>query len=891
MNIAQIENNISNLCKNISADTFIYDLLLAYGLPKASITRLQKGNLNLSKRPGEISWKRKVLFRGELKKDLHLSITQMAGEAKHDQRFIITTDYKTILAVDTKTNDKLDILISELHKQFDFFLPWAGMEKSQHQDENPADIKAAEKMAMLFDEIKRDNPGDSPEFIHDLNVFLSRLLFCYFAEDTNIFEKGQFTNAISSHTQADGSDLGAYLDKLFVVLNTQEKERKNLPVFLAAFPYVNGGLFKLNLKAPTFTRRSRQAVIDCGDMDWSAINPDIFGSMMQAVVTPENRGGLGMHYTSVPNIMKVIKPLFLDELYEEFEKAKGNQKKLNELLARIYKIKIFDPACGSGNFLIIAYKELRKLEVAIFKAGNTMPMSRVSLAQFYGIEIDDFAHEIAKLSLWLAEHQMNVEFYKEFGKTNPTLPLKESGHIVQGNACRIDWECVCPKHTDDTTIYVIGNPPYQGFKFQNDQQKEDMDILFANNSNYKFLDYISCWFIKAAIYSDNKTYIAFVSTNSICQGIQVEMLWPIIFTYDIEVAFAYQSFKWRNSAKENAGVTCVIIGLRKKSSKPKYIINKNLSILANNINPYLIDGPNIIVTKRREPLSNLPKITDGSGALDGGNLIISAGEFADIQNRVPNLKHLIRRYMGSDEFINGVERYCIWIDDKDLHDAKRIEFINNRIKKVYEFRKDAGTRAQTALHRPHKFAWINIPKEKQIIIPTVSSERRRYIPIGFLDAEVIVSNAANIVHDPAPYVFSILSSRMHMVWVKTIAGKLEERIRYTSAVCYNTFPVPNLSANSIEELTKAAFSIIAARERTPEKILAELYDPEKMPMELETAHKNNDDMVDKCYRSRPFESDEERLEHLFNLYEQMIAAEQNRGTLFETEPKHKRGKK
>ncbi len=442
MNTAQIETAVKALMESWSKDTFIYELLLAYGLSPSSITRLRKGNLNLSKVDGELSWKKKVLFKEEFKEDLHITVSELVSQAKHDQRFVIVTDYKLLLSIDTKTDDKLDVDLKDLPKHYDFFLPWAGMEKSQHQNENPADVKAAEKMAKLFDEIKADNPDDSPEFLHGLNVFLSRLLFCFFAEDTSIFDDGQFINAISSHTQKDGSDLHSYLDKLFKVLDTAETDRKGLPAYLESFPYVNGKLFRERHQVPAFTRRSRQAIIDSGELDWSAINPDIFGSMIQAVITPEHRGGLGMHYTSVPNIMKVIEPLFLDNLKEAYEKAKGNKKKVSELLNRIHNLKIFDPACGSGNFLIIAYKELRKLEMQILKESGMMALSGITLDQFYGIELDDFAHEIAQLSLWLAEHQMNTEFFKEFGRTNPTLPLKEAGKIVHGNACRIDWKSV-----------------------------------------------------------------------------------------------------------------------------------------------------------------------------------------------------------------------------------------------------------------------------------------------------------------------------------------------------------------------------------------------------------------------------------------------------------------
>ena len=536
MNIAQIEQNLQNLLINLNKETFIYDFLLAYGLPKSSITLLQKGNLNLSKVEGEISWKEKVFFKPVFNQDLHAVITQMQTQVKNKQRFVIVTDYKILLAIDTKTNDSLDIDFMALNKHFDFFMPWAGIEKATHKKETEADVKAAEKMAKLFDEIKKDNPDNSPKFIHELNVFLSRLLFCYFAEDTEIFTKDLFSHSIQNHTQKNGSDLADYLDKVFGVMNLSpnDKDRKALPDYLQKFPYVNGGLFAKSIKSPNFTRRSRQALLDSGSENWSKINPDIFGSMIQAVITPEHRGGLGMHYTSVPNIMKLIEPLFLNELYEEYLKNETNLKNLNQLIKRIWNIKLFDPACGSGNFLIIGYKELRKLEMFIFKAIDKIngsysnQFSGILLNNFYGIELDDFAHEIATLSLWLAEHQMNQEFKTQFGRSKPALPLMQTGSIAHGNATRLDWETVCPKHKDDE-IYILGNPPYLGSSMQNTTQKEDMAIVFKSFKNYKNLDYIAAWFIKGANYIQNhNAQFAFVSTNSICQGEQVALLWPRI---------------------------------------------------------------------------------------------------------------------------------------------------------------------------------------------------------------------------------------------------------------------------------------------------------------------------------------------------------------------------
>lgn len=901
MNIAQIEETISNLIKNINPASFIYDLLLAYGLPKASISRLQKGNLNLSKRSGEISWKKKVFFRVETGNDLHLTISEMIKEVKHEERFVIATDYKTILAIDTKTNDKLDIAITELHKHFDFFLPWAGMEKAQHQDENPADVKAAEKMAKLFDEIKRDNPDSSPEFVHNLNVFLSRLLFCYFAEDTNIFEQSQFVNSISSHTQADGSDTAEYFDKLFMVLNTPPKSRKDFPAYLDTFPYVNGGLFKLGIKAPAFTRRSRQAIIDSGDMDWSSINPDIFGSMMQAVVTPENRGGLGMHYTSVPNIMKVIGPLFLNELYEEYEKAKGNAKKLYALLDRIAKIKIFDPACGSGNFLIIAYKELRKLEMKILKSlydatGQAETgMTRIHLSQFYGIEIDDFAHEIAQLSLWLAEHQMNVEFFKEFGCTNPTLPLKESGHIVHGNACRIDWEEVCPKKEGDE-IYVLGNPPYLGARMQDEKQKDDLAYVFKDVKTYKNLDYIACWFYLSAKYIEGTiAQSAFVSTNSITQGEQVSLLWPEIFKHKICIAFAYKSFKWKNQAKDNAAVIVVIIGLRNISTDAqRTLYDASHKTYVKNISPYLINSSSIIVTRRNISISNLPTMPKGNMPYDGGNLILTPAEKNELLITFPNAKKHIKRLFGSFEFINGVERWCLWIRNEELEEALKIPIVGKRIENVRNMRlnsPDIG--AHKLALRAHQFREINETITNTIIIPSVSSENRDYIPMGFLGNDAIITNLAFAIYNVDSWLLGMLSSKMHMTWVSTVGGRLKSDYRYSSELCYNTFPFPKISTEQKNELTKTTLRIIEEREKHSEKTLAELYDPDKMPDGLREAHHQNDLAVERCYRSKPFTSDEERLEHLFKLYEQMIEEEKNRGTLFEAEarPVKKGGKK
>jgi len=898
MNIAQIENNLQKLIKSLNNSTFIYDLLLAYGLPKASITRLQKGGMNLSKLEGEIAWKKKLLYKEAHDKDLHELIENLKEDdkaTKHDPRFIVVTDFETLLAIDRKTSDTLDIPILEIPKHFDFFLPWAGMEKAGYKPENPADVKAAERMAKLYDEIKKDNTPKTPEEVHNLNVFLSRLLFCFFAEDTGIFEEKQFTSAINNHTQADGSDLNTYLDKLFEVMNTEPGRRKHLPAFLEAFPYVNGGLYKNKHNAPVFTRRSRLAIIESGELQWCDINPDIFGSMIQAVITPEDRGGLGMHYTSVPNIMKVIEPLFLNELYEEFETAKGNNKRLNALLIRIWNIKIFDPACGSGNFLIISYKELRRLEMMIFKEidlinkAHSNQFSGVSLNNFYGIELDDFAHEIATLSLWLAEHQMNQEFFKQFGRSKPALPLTETGNIVHGNATRLDWEKVCPKKAGDE-IYILGNPPYLGSSMQSSKQKDDMTFVFHGIDEYKNLDYIACWFLKGANYIQkfNAQY-AFVSTNSICQGEQVALLWPYIFKKPLDIGFAHTSFKWTNNAKAKAAVIVIIIGIRNLNSKSKYIFKDGVRHLVSNINAYLIDSPYIIFDRRSSSISNFPELVRGSMPTDGGNFTLTFEEKENLIKEYPTASKFIKIFLSGGDFLNGKERWCLWIPDSLLQEASEIPFIKKRLDAVRDFRlkSDAPTTVEYAKYS-NRFRQISYKETDCIVIPLTSSIRRKYIPFSFLTPGTVVTNSAGVIYDAEPRHFSVISSLIHMAWVSVVAGRLKTDYRYSNVICYNNFPFPLISENQKQELEKHVYRILEKREHDSEKTLAQLYDPDKMPEGLREAHRQNDLAVERCYRSKPFESDEERLEYLFKLYEQMIAEEKSKGTLFEGET---RGKK
>lgn len=880
MNIGQIAENVRSLLLHTDPKTFIFDLLTAYGKPKASVTRLQAGEYNISKDKDYVLWKNNVYFSHTAAHQPETILAQMklseVGK-KHKPRFLIATNFDRFCAYDLKTDEPLDIAYLELASKFDFFLPWAGMEKSKMTTDSPADTKAAEKMAKLYDLILEQNPVQTDEERHHLNVFLSRLLFCYFAEDTSIFDDKLFSKNIESQTNADGSDLAEYLQGLFKVLD--EESRDGTPTYYEKFPYVNGGLFELHVPVPAFNKRSRELLIRCGlDLDWSEISPDIFGTMFQGVVNVKQRENLGQHYTSSSNIMRVIEPLFLNELYEELEKAKGSLKKLQDLLGKLQSIRVFDPACGSGNFLIIAYKELRKLEMEVLNELSLVNkqidfgLSGVQLRQFFGIELDDFAHEIALLSLWLAEHQMNLVFMEKFGRVAPTLPLKPSGNIICRNATQTNWFDVCPVSEHPT--FLLGNPPYYGSSLQTDDQKSDMQHVFAESDQYKNLDYIAAWFYKGAQYISGSTgpaLLGFVTTSSICQGEQVSMLWPSIFSYGIEIGFSHISFKWQNNAKKNAQVSCVIVGLRKVSSQPKYIFGGTHRRDVVNINPYLVaTKTNIILPKRSKPLADLPEMTYGSKPTDGGHLLMETEDKDRILKAYPKAEEFIKRYIGASEHTNNKERWCLWIDDSRLAVALSIPPIAERISLVKKFRlasKKAQTNSRASV--PHKFGEPRYEPVDSILIPIHGSERRSYIPFGFLGKDVVASNATQVIYSNKRHVFGLISSRLHNVWIKSSCGKIKEDPRYSSTLGYNNFPVPKLTENQVKAITAGAMAILVARENHSELTLTELYDPKDMPEELLEAHHALDKIVELCYRSKPFDDDEDRLEYLFKMYEQV----------------------
>ena len=905
----EIEQRLADsFSSNVSPAEVGYQLLYSFGKSERDIERYKEGKGVLKTFDG-------LLIKGLLcyQPVSMFGLTSQLEQLKTNPqilkaapKIIAVSDGRSILAYDLREKDTYENQLERLPSDFAFFYPLMDVERVHYVEESPADIKAAEKLAKLHDELRAYNEFRSNDDLHDLNIFITRLLFCFFAEDTGIFEENLFTSSIQRYTKEDGSDLSDYLARTFNIMDVSLRSRETLSI-IKQFPYVNGGLFSKRIQIPNMGQKARRIIIECGELDWKDINPDIFGSMIQAVVNPEERASQGMHYTSVPNIMKVINPLFLDELrksynelnefYESkrqmydvgalskkqfYDDLKSVVKKGNALLKRMSQMKFFDPACGSGNFLIITYKCLRFLEMDILALQRKctpegeilfVDNSVISLSQFYGIELLDFPHEVAMLSLWLAEHQMNTKLNEDFGVNTKALPLKNITQIVCGNACRIDWNMVCP-HTPDEEVFIFGNPPYLGSSMQNDEQKADLEHVCGKFQNYKNLDYIANWFYLGTLYIKGcKAKCAFVSTNSICQGDSVALLWPNVFDKGVEINFAYQSFKWTNNAKYNATVMVVIIGLSCISKEEKLLYNSNGQCTkCVHINAYLLDGSNIIINRIGSSISNLPEMVFGNKPTDGGFLILDQRERDSILNEYPQAERIIKKYHGADSFLYGDIRYCLWITEKDVSLAYSIPPIKTRLDKVRDFRLKSKAES-TVLYadRPYLFKQRAHKETDAIIVPGTSSERRRYIPMGIVSKDVILSNSTQVVYNANTFIFGLLSTRIHVLWVATIGGKLETRYRYTN-LCYNSFPFPKISDEKKQEIESAAEEVLITREYYPEKTLAELYDPDKMPHDLREAHAKLDDIVESCYPGYPFASDEARLECLFKLYEKMTAA-------------------
>lgn len=903
----EIENRLKLFKEtNIPVGDIGFHLLYCFGKSEADIRRYKDGKGILKTFDG-------LLVKGLFcyRSTSSILLTQTLEELKDNTQvikaaptIIAVSDGETILAYDTDERETFERSLNRLCYDYDFFYPLMGVKKYHPVDESPADRKAAEKLARLHDELRAYNEFSTESDLHDLNIFIARLLFCFFAEDSGIFEKDLFTSSIIRYTNPDGSDISEYLDEAFNIMDLKVR-REDTSRIISQFPYVNGGLFAKHIQIPRMGQRARKIIIECGELDWQDINPDIFGSMIQAVVNPEERANQGMHYTSVPNILKVINPLFLDELRAEYQRIKdgadrekrmfdigsstANQlrdahkqviKSCKKLLMRMSKMRFFDPACGSGNFLIITYKMLRILEMDIFKLiedcseqkSLDMFASCIKLEQFYGIELLDFPHEVAMLSLWLAEHQMNVKLFKEFGVNTKALPLHNITQIVCGNACHLDWNMVCP-HTPEEEVYIFGNPPYLGSSMQDLNQKADLEYVCGRFDNYKNLDYIAIWFYLAAKYiSGSQAKSGFVTTNSICQGDSVALLWPYIFKLNVEIAYAYQSFKWSNNAKYNAGVTCNIIGLQVSSNTEKYLFdNENKCRSCNHINAYLIAAPNIIIGRRNGPISDVKNIVFGNKPSDGGFLILTKEERDVLLSEFPQTDKIIKTYQGADTFINGIDRYCLWITDSDVDFANSIPPIAERLRKVSRFRSESKAES-TVLYadRPYLFKQRAHIDGDAIIVPRVSSETREYIPIGFVNDNTIIADSAQVVYEADVFTFGFISNRMHMVWLRSIGGKLKTDYRYSSLV-YNSFPFPKITEAQRKKITEAAEDVLITREEYPSKTLADLYDPKKMPKDLREAHHRLDDTIESCYPGYPFASDEDRLESLFKLYEKMTS--------------------
>ena len=895
--------------KPVPASEVGYEILKAFGKSDKDISRYKEGKGILKTFDG-------LLIKGLFcyRQTDTLRLTEELEDLKCDEhvrkaspKIIAVSDGKTVLAYDTREKDTYEQQLAKMHSDFGFFYPLMNVERVHVVAENPADVKAAEKLAKLHDEIRAYNEYNSDDDLHDLNIFITRLLFCFFAEDTGIFEENLFTNFIRRFTKNDGADLSEMLAQAFRVMNIKVKDRsEEITKEINDFPYVNGGLFASDIPIPMMGYKARKIIIECGELDWKDINPDIFGSMIQAVVNPDVRAKEGMHYTSVPNIMKVINPLFLDDLRGEYKKLVDlyEQKKnlhdmsvlsynqflaeckpiingCNRLMTRMGKMKFFDPACGSGNFLIITYKQLRLLEMDILhlrkkctpeQALDFIDGSCIRLDQFYGIELLDFPHEVAMLSLWLAEHQMNNKFHADFGVNVAALPLKNINQIRCANACRVDWNEVCP-HTKEEEVFVFGNPPYLGARLQDEEQKADMQFAIGNDLEYNNLDYITTWFYKGTNYvKNNRAKLAFVTTNSICQGEQVPLLWNYIFENGVSINFAYTSFKWTNNAKYNAGVTCAILGLCSFYNGKKYLYSKDDVKEVENITPYLTASKTNIIKKYSSSISGFVPMSFGSMPNDGGSLLFDSQEKEEILEEDMSSMDFIHPLLGAQEFIRGEKRFCLWITEDTLEKAKKIEPIRRRIERCKKIRQESKRGSTQKLAEiPYSFGEVRYKETECIIVPGVSSENRKYIPIGYLEKGIVVSNSAFAIYDASLWLFGILTSEMHMTWVRTVGGRLKTDYRYSAGLCYNTFPFPSISSSKKSEIEDAATDILLIRAEYPEKTLADLYDPDKMPRDLLEAHEKLDRIVESCYPGSPFPNDEARLECLFKLYEKMTA--------------------
>ena len=799
-------------------------------------------------------------------------------------RFVLVSDFDRLRLYDVDDDTVHELKLKELHKHVRHFSFIAGYETQRIEaKEESANIRAAEQLGKLHDQLKAAGYEG-----HALEVFLVRLLFCVFADDTGIFEKHQFRDYLEKRTAEDGSDLGMHLTQLFEVLNTPENERQaKLDEQLGEFAYINGKLFAEALKIPAFDRAMRETILDASRLDWSQISPAIFGSLFQSIMDEKARRNLGAHYTREVNILKALKPLFLDALNAEFEGLRRSSKRLIEFQQKLAGIRILDPACGCGNFLVIAYRELRLLELQVLhelyvagqssRALDVKSLVFVDVDQLYGIELEEFPAQIAQVALWLTDHQMNQRVSEEFGQYFARLPLTKSPNIVHGNALRIAWEeVVKPVELS----YIVGNPPFVGHHWQSAAQKSDQEVVIGFIQAHGVLDYVCNWYVKAlAILAANPSiHVAFVSTNSITQGEQVGILWPTLLARGVRINFAHRTFQWTSEARGKAAVHCVIIGFSLRDVTEKWLFEYGPNsadphrVRASNINPYLVDAPDIVLASRGEPVSRVPRMSWGNKPTDGGHLILSPEERAELLEKEPAARPFIRRFMSGGDFVQGIERYCLWLVDIDAAQLRAMPLVRSRVEAVREFRlasKAASTRAYAAF--PTKFRQIAQPNSDYLAVPEVSSERRPYIPIAFLSKDVICSNKIQFVPDASLYHFGVLSSTMHMAWVRAVCGRLKSDYSYSNTIVYNNFPWPEPTDKQRESIESDAQVVLDARAKNPKATLADLYDPVLMPSELVKGHRTLDEAVDAAYGRQRFKSEAERVAHLFERYQKITA--------------------
>ncbi|MDB9965678.1 lactate dehydrogenase [Planktomarina temperata] len=909
MNAVEMEEQVSALAEQaFDREEFPFSFLEAFGNKATTLKQLRKGSSNKSDLGGVLQRNNihlKVCALGEVSNSL-AALKASPATAKAKAKFVLATDGNDLEAEDILTGETIACAYKDFPDHFGFFLPLSGISTVKQIRESSFDIKATGRLNRLYVELLKDNPEwGTAERRHDMNHFMARLIFCFFAEDTDIFNgTDQFTGTIERMSEKDSSNTHEIIEEIFRAMNTRPVDHSDAGIarWANVFPYVNGGLFSGNTDVPRFSRIARSYFIHIGNLEWTKINPDIFGSMIQAVADDEERGALGMHYTSVPNILKVLNPLFLDDLREKLSEAGNNLRKLLNLRNRIAKIRVFDPACGSGNFLVIAYKEMRAIEAEINQRRDEIDRrTDIPITNFRGIELRDFPAEIARLALIIAEYQCDLAYRGQKEALAEFLPLDTQNWITCGNALRLDWLSICPPtgplvkvRGDDLfntpldqaevafenigeETYICGNPPYKGSQSLDAEQKAELRSVFADvSANWKGFDYVSAWFKKASDLSKRiGSDYAFVSTNSICQGKAVSGLWPHLLGADLEIGFANRSFKWSNLATKNAGVIVSIIGIRKRNNSPKFLIEGMEDGLdqirqVKNINAYLVPSADIFIAASTNVLGQKSPMAFGNMPIDGGHLSLTMSEVREL-NLGKDEKRFIKRILGGAEHVRGQQRYCLWLDEYSVQEAKSYPAIADRLDKVQMFRTASIRPATVALaDTPHRFGWVaQSGKEVVTLFPRILSERRDYVTVGCEPVGTLTTDQAYMLLNAPLWNMAIIASRIHLVWIATVCGKLKTDFRYSNTLGWNTFPVPNLTEKNKEDLTRCAEDILLAREAHFPATISDLYKPEDMPADLREAHGRNDETLERIYIGRRFRNDTERLEKLFELYTKM----------------------